>query len=397
MTRPVFLLTLVALLGCVQADDAPRWTVFHAPALKDALAPLADHRRSQGYEVEWVEVRADKPEAFLAKLETIKAAPPHPGDVVVLAGAMAGGEVRHDCVLPGGKGTRGRMKDRASDGVLATGGPGGTARLTLGRLPAETPEDMTAMVAKILRYENYGAAAKGQLRCVVGNPMGLAREWAPDLFLAVNTRLMLAKVESGWRVDGAADLLISPFGGRTADFGMEMDRVASGPWEVLSYFGHSGPEGIYSLGKTFRLSDAWFVSAGPPRGIFFTCGCHAMDSQDAYAVRAMRTPSGPAAVIGSAGVSYSTIGYLAGKGLTACTAEKDGPGTAGEWWGNILGAIEEAPMSKLSFTIFDRIDGSGGKVSLQEQRLEHLEMWSLLGDPAMRMPSAEKKDSQVAW
>lgn len=386
MIRLVFLFLSAALLGSALAADAPRWTVFHAPALKESLVPLADHRRSQGYEVEWVEVRADKPEMLLTKLEDLKAAPSRPGDVVVLAGAFESkGKARPGCILPGGKGTRGRMKDHPSDGVLAMGGPEGTGPLILGRLPAETPEEMSAMVTKILRYESYGAAAKGRLGCVVGNPMGQEREWAPDLFLALNTQLMLWKVDSNWRVNGAADLLLSPFGRMTPDFGMDMDRVASGAWEVMAYFGHSGPEGIYSLGRTFRLSDSWYAREGAPRGILFTCGCFAMESQDAYAVRAMRSPSGPAAVIGATGLSYSTIGYLAGKGLTECTAEKDGPATAGEWWRSIRGAIEEAPMAKLSFTIFDQIDGSKGKVSLEDQRLEHLEMWALLGDPAMRM------------
>jgi hypothetical protein len=381
----LLLLLLVFAWSDARGEDAPRWTLIHAPPLRDALAPLADHRRSQGYEVEWVEAKSGDPAALQAKLDELRSSPPRPGDVVVIAGALdTKGEGRGDCVLPGGKGTRGRMKDKPSDGVLA-GGDEKTASLVIGRLPAQSPDDMTNMVSKILRYENYGAKAKGNLGCIVGNPMDQKAEWLPDLFLALNTRLMLSKVDSSWRAQGAHDLLISPFPDPSPEFGMAMDRVASEPWELLAYFGHSGPEGIFSLGRIYRLPDSWFTKEGPPRGLFFTCGCHATAMQDAYAVRAMRSPSGPAAVIGASDVSYATIGYLAGKGLVSCVAKTEGPPTAGDWWNNIRQAIAQAPVSGLAFTAFDHVDGSNGKVPLADQRLEHLEMWSMLGDPAMRM------------
>ncbi|MCW1913578.1 C25 family cysteine peptidase [Luteolibacter sp. GHJ8] len=383
--RPKIFLLLPFLALCrVQGEEAPRWTVIHAPALKKALMPLADHRVSQGYEVEWVEVKGADSATLLETLAGLRASPPRSGDVVVLAGALdAKGGARKDCVLPGGKGTHGRMKDQPSDGVLAGGED--SAALMIGRLPAESPEDMSTMVAKILRYEKESSKSQGKLGCVVGNPMGQKAEWLPDAFVALNTKLMLFKVNSGWTTTGADDLLVSPFAEASPEFGMAMDRVASGTWETLAYFGHSGPEGIYSLGRSYRLSDSWFTSEGPARGLFFTCGCHALETQDAYAVRAMRSPSGPAAVIGASGVSYSTIGYLAGKGLIECVSKTESPQTAGEWWGKVRHAITRTSMSGLTFMVFDRVDGSNGKVSLADQRQEHLEMWSMLGDPAMRM------------
>jgi hypothetical protein len=38
------------------------------------------------------------------------------------------------------------------------------------------------------------------------------------------------------------------------------------------------------------------------------------------------------------------------------------------------------------FALLDLADGTGGKVPLAAQRREHLEMWLLLGDPALRLP-----------
>ena len=66
--------------------------------------------------------------------------------------------------------------------------------------------------------------------------------------------------------------------------------------------------------------------------------------------------------------------------------EKEGPATVGEWWTTIQSAIASEPMSPFTFALFDHIDGSSGRTSLEDQRKEHLEMWWLLGDPAMRMP-----------
>ena len=38
------------------------------------------------------------------------------------------------------------------------------------------------------------------------------------------------------------------------------------------------------------------------------------------------------------------------------------------------------------FYLFDQADGSRGQATLANQRAEHVEMWTLLGDPAMQLP-----------
>jgi hypothetical protein len=379
-----FILSTAALLGSLTAQDAPRWTVFHAPALKGALAPLAEHRKQQGYEVEFVEVPREGHGLLLQRLEAARQSP-RKGDVAVIAGALddAGG-AQADCILAGGKGREGRMAGRASDGALSL--EAGRPVLTIGRLPAGSPGDMSAMVAKIVSFEQSGRNADGAMTCLVGNPMAGKPMPVADFFLALQTKSMLSQVNPAWRINGAADLLFQPFEQSGTDFGSAMQGVAGQRWEVMSYFGHSGPEGIFTGGRSYPLPLAWVAAGSEPRGIFFTCGCHAIANQGAYAVESMRAPGGPAAVIGASGLSYSTIGYLAGKGLLACTREKDGPPTLGEWWTTIQGAIAREPMAPLTFAIFDHIDGSSGRTNLARQRKEHLEMWSLLGDPAMRMP-----------
>jgi hypothetical protein len=43
-------------------------------------------------------------------------------------------------------------------------------------------------------------------------------------------------------------------------------------------------------------------------------------------------------------------------------------------------------MDPLTFLALDNADGSSGRISLADQRREHVQMWTLLGDPALRMP-----------
>jgi hypothetical protein len=63
----------------------------------------------------------------------------------------------------------------------------------------------------------------------------------------------------------------------------------------------------------------------------------------------------------------------------------DPPATVGEWFLAVQHAIATSSINKPLFTVFDRVDGSEGETSLRDQRIEHLEMWMLLGDPATRL------------
>jgi hypothetical protein len=123
---------------------------------------------------------------------------------------------------------------------------------------------------------------------------------------------------------------------------------------------------------------------GPRPGLFFTCGCFScqVDAEtESFGLAAIRAPGGPPAVIGSHGESWSAMGYLAMSGLTAILEKQ--PGRAGQFWKAALHGIERAEISAADFAMLDFADGTQGKVPLDQQRAEHMEMWMLLGDPAM--------------
>ena len=105
---------------------------------------------------------------------------------------------------------------------------------------------------------------------------------------------------------------------------------------------------------------------------------------------AARNPNGPVAVIGSHGESYSVAGLLALEGLLGRWHGGELPTRLADYWLAVQRGLARGPMDGFTFFALDQVDGSHGKSSLEEQRREHLEMWTLLGDPALRMPASAK-------
>jgi hypothetical protein len=157
------------------------------------------------------------------------------------------------------------------------------------------------------------------------------------------------------------------------------------------YLGHSGPAGLWSSGAPF-LSRADFATMTIEHGtgVFFTCGCFGCQlagrQGEGYGLAAMRNPNGPAAVIGAHGESYSVAGQLALDGMLECLGQAAPPQRLADYWLAVTAGLAHGAMDRLTFWLCDQADGSGGKTTLAEQRREHLEMWLLLGDPALRLP-----------
>jgi len=73
-------------------------------------------------------------------------------------------------------------------------------------------------------------------------------------------------------------------------------------------------------------------------------------------------------------------------GLLRCLRKAPFPSRLGEYWLVVQEGLAHGEIDEGVFALFDQFDGSGGKVPLSVQRLEHLEMWMLLGDPALHLP-----------
>src|SRR5439155_3858506 len=107
---------------------------------------------------------------------------------------------------------------------------------------------------------------------------------------------------------------------------------------------------------------------------------------EGFGVAAVRNPQGPAAVIGAHGESYAAMGLLAFDGLLDKTFTGRPPERLGDSWLAVKAGLARGEIDGFLYQILDAADGNP-KVPQAAQRLEHLEMYVLLGDPALRLPS----------
>ncbi len=158
------------------------------------------------------------------------------------------------------------------------------------------------------------------------------------------------------------------------------------------YLGHSGASGLWSNGVSFMNRSDWAkLNISHLQGVFFTCGCYACESKksdkdDGYGLYAIRNSKGPVAVIGACGESYGAMGQLAFEGILKCFCIPKPPLRLADYWLAVQNGIASGEINPFIFYLYDQADGSQGKIPLDLQRLEHLEMWILLGDPATQLP-----------
>ena len=408
---------LLTAVGWSQPDSPGLWIAVTASDYVADLEPLCQQRRQQGFQVIRMEAnklyqqndaldrRATGIHAFLEERYRAFDGPVY----VVLAGAISRDPSAElmSTHLAGPLGRHGRMQGKPSDALYGFMDNEYLSRVTVGRLPARNREEMQAMVAKILCYEQNGEPGPWNYRLSVlaGNPGGttpLQRSLAAQLIQAVG-RERLARVHPSWVIQGLIHAKGSPFYVPDAVLNAESKALLERGQAFSFYLGHSGPSGVSSEGMDILTSrDFGQLNIAGRQGVFFSCGCYAMalkgdsffawkTAQDGYGWAAIRNPHGPAAVMGGATISNAIFGQVGFDQMMTCLSQAAPPRRLGRYWQAVQEGITCKPINPFMFKLYDNADGSGGKVPLAEQRKEHLEMWSLLGDPAMLIPMSTQR------
>lgn len=395
----VVALFLVAITVAA-AENLGQWIVVTPPAFRSALGPLIQQRQAQGFKVMVLETTdVFSPEQLqhgdgaplLARLKALSQ-PARGPQYVLLAGictttTVAGADTT---IVPSLRGVVERMKGQPSDSGYGLPGADGVPTIAVGRFPARTADELAGMVRKTLAFEQTAAPApwRGRLLLLLGNPGGgpLA-----EMFVEQELQTDLASLYPGWELRSLFDISSSPFYlPRPRDREMALQYLEEGQLFSI-YLGHSYPGGLGLDGRFLFLRRSDWKQLNVPQGAgpFFTCGCFACqpnENDPGYGLAAMRNPSGPVAVIGATGESYSAAGQLAVEGLLASLSRPPFPERLGQYWLAVQAGLAHGKMDPGAFALLDMADGSIGKTPLAVQRLEHLEMWLLLGDPALRMP-----------
>jgi peptidase C25-like protein len=382
------------------AADKPTYLLVTAPAFRTAVEPLCRHRKAQGFNVQVLQTTDVLTAKDILRCESQKLqdhvtrlARKAPGPVyILLVGAVdPTGLINADLItLPPCKGTISRMKNHPTDHGYGDPDASQVCRIAVGRLPARNEEEAAAMVKKIIDFEQDQKPGEWRRRLTV---LAGVPEFNPVVDALVE-RLALAKLE---RIDLA-------WSGRAiyhnhasryclpdqALHQRALDYVQAGQAMTL-YLGHSGPGGFWAGGQRFLDRTDWAGLKIPTgKGIFATFGCLGCQLQgvdgEGYGVAAIRNPEGPVAVIGSHGVCFAAMVQVAADGLFESMLARQPPERLGQVWLGLQKHLAKGPLNPITFRLLDAVDGNS-QIPESVQRPEHLEMFLLLGDPAMRLPA----------
>ena len=397
----VFCATALAFLTmgvslCAEQNAAGEWIVVTPPQCESILAPLIERRRTEGLHVvvlKTTDLQASEQldrgdgaplQARLQALTKNAAGPIY----VLLAGNIGAGTNNTIPVVPSLRGQTGRMAGQPSDFGYALPGADGEPTLRIGRFPGRSVDELSGMVRKTLAFEQEARPGLWQNRLLVltGNPGG---GMLGEMFMQENLKTHLATLHPAWQPRMMVSIESSPYYlPPPQDRSVALRYLNEGNLFSV-YLGHSSAEGM-GLDGVFLLRRDWsdLEIADYAGGPFFTVGCWACQSDgknDGYGLAAMRNRNGPVAVIGASGESYSAAGQLAVEGLLGCLTQPPFALRLGDYWLAAQHGLAQGKMDPATFALLDAADGSGGKIPLATQRLEHLEMWMLLGDPALRL------------
>jgi hypothetical protein len=157
------------------------------------------------------------------------------------------------------------------------------------------------------------------------------------------------------------------------------------------YLGHSSAEGLWGGEARYLDRTDWGrLKIARGNGIFVSFGCNGCQLNgkegEGYGVAAIRNPAGPAAVTGSHGICYAAMVQLAADGLFESTFSGKPPERLGASWLAVKNGLAKGKIDNITYTMLDKVDGDP-KTPQETQRQEHLEMFMLLGDPALKLPA----------
>lgn len=404
MSRVGIALLLLGLSALPARAAAPppraQWIAVVAPEFADALTPLVKARRQQGMRVKVVittdvlsEKQLESGDASKLRDHVRSLCRDHPGDsYVLLVGAVE--SLFTGRLVPPCLGTVGRMKGQPTDAPYGCPGGGRLPSVPVGRFAARNSDDVKAMVEKTLAMEKAGYAPgawKRRLTVLAGIP---AYNPIVDRLVEALAMARFDRIHPCW--SGRA-VYTNP----TSRFCLPAKSLRPQALAYLKegqaftlYLGHSNAQGLYGGDQVAFLDRADWARAKLPHGggVFVTYGCNGCQLKghdgEGYGLAAMRNPDGPAAVIGSHGVCFASMVNLAADGLFERAFTGQMPERLGGAWLASLEGVAKGRIDWLSYRALDAVDGDS-RIPQAEQRQEHLQMFLLLGDPALRLPTVD--------
>jgi hypothetical protein len=408
---------LFALL-LVTADPQPVDTVVVAPReFLPALAPWFEHRQQQGhtFAIFTNNGTADEIRASIRKvaagggLRHILLV----GDADPAARVNAAVAARcvpthlHKAVVNVKWGSEPQI---ASDNWYADLDDDHVPDVAIGRIPADTPAELSRIVAKILAYErsvDFGAW-RGRVSLIAG--VGGFNSLVDGILETATSKLLTSGIPAGYETRMTYGSWRSPYCPDPRLFhDMTVARHNEGClfWVYIGHGHAAGLDQVSVPGERFHIFDVddcpeLRAAGGPPIAIMLACYTAAFDGpRDCLAEELLRAGGGPVAVYGGSRV---TMPYAMGVMGSALMDEyfKNRPATLGE---ALLAAKrrtmqppnEQEPLKDANRLILDGVASviSPSREMLEEERREHLHLFNLLGDPTLRLAHPEPVELKI--
>ncbi len=386
--RGIILLATFLLFPVSTWAAESQWIVVTAPAYREAIGPLCDQRKAQGLRVVVVQTtdvlterQIREQDASQLRDHVQKLCRDFKGTSYVLfVGAVEGESARN--TVPPLKGSISRMKGQPTD--HGYGGPGAA----VGRFPARTVAEAEAMVRKTLAYERDDKPGvwRRRLTVLAGIP---AYNPLVDKLVETQALARFEKLDPSWSGQALYQNPQSRFCVPDTQLrNQALELVQAGQGFTL-YLGHSNAEGFWGGGAHFLNREDWArLTIRRGAGIFATFGCNGCQLRGAdgegYGLAAMRNPGGPVAVLGSHGICFAAMVQLAADGLFRTGFAGKQPERLADIWLGLQDGLEHGKIDGVTYSLLDGVDGDKN-IPQEVQRQEHLEMFVLLGDPALRL------------
>ncbi|MBT7162476.1 MAG: hypothetical protein HN904_06830 [Victivallales bacterium] len=392
-------------LAAETGSDPKEVFVVCPKAFETALKPWVDYRTRQGYSTrllanqgtaEQIRSRIEKAAAQrtpAAILLVGDAAPPSTTGAAALAKTVPGFRVPATVEIPVKRashiGTDNPYADLDGDRV---------PDVPLGRLPVKTEGELRAVIRKIIAYESAPlgtwqrdinlVAGVGGFGVVIDNVIQMA---AWQLVKNVPDAYRISLTQASWG---------SPFCPTPARFPKTtMERLNEGPL-LWTYIGHGRHDRLDRVRtpkgspRIMRMADLPQLRNGKGRSLALLLCCHAGaydGATDCLAERMLIAPGGPIAVIAVSRVTMPYSMAVLANGTMKQLLMAD-CATLGEVFRRAKQELVQADPEDQTRKMMDQLAQamSPTRNELAEERMEHLALFNLFGDPllSLRRPEA---------
>ncbi len=270
--------------------------------------------------------------------------------------------------------------------------------VAIGRLPADTPEQLSRMIKKIIAYENRASVGDWQRRISLVAGMGGFGAFADAAIEASAKQLLVEGIPSAFTTTVTYGSWRSPyFPDPHAFHDATVSRFNEGCLFWV-YMGHGQtnavdrvrtPEGQHHI---LAAKDCAKLRCGdrPPVALFLCCSTGGFDQkEDCLAEELVKADGGAVAALAGSRVTMPYAMSVLGAEMLRLYFQED-CGTAGELLKEAKRSMILSPRDDARSQAIDALAKvlNPASTDLAAERAEHLDLFNLLGDPLLQIPRA---------